>query len=544
MVQHDDTVDRSTNGSGSVADLTYGEIAVLDDAYWFTADCGVCTDQPEANYLYRGIRTGDRPPPAGYTPDDFAMPTFRQLVERFPDIPLNIEIKGSGTAAKAAGDQLLLELNELGRSDASVVASFDDEIVSYFHSIAPDIEVSPGLNVLTAYVLDGTPIPDGMRILQLPPEFSGFTVITPELVARTTADGLPIWVWPNDRTLENYDQYLAFLQLGITGLNINVPEQGVQAVQDFITPGALRAAAPSAACTVDSAALERNLTLPFDAGGLAGSYIRHVPPSYDGEHPLPIVFDLHGWSEPAAIHVLLSDLGTFGDAHRFVTITPDITRPVALWDTALDGADMSWVRALLDEIQATLCVDTNRVFFAGMSNGAMMTSSVACALSGRVAAAAAVAGVRNPAGCTFSRPVPVVAFHGTDDQYLAYDGGYGAKVADLPNPSGDGTLGTAPIAAQTDAESVPEMAGAWAVRNGCDATAPSESRVTSDVALLTWTCPPGAEAVLYRVDGGGHSWPGSDFSASVADIVGPTTMTISANEIMWSFFRSHPLDTA
>lgn len=542
MVQHDDTVDRSTNGTGAVADLTYDQIAALDDAYWFTAGCGACTDQPEGDYLYRGIRTGDRPPPAGYTADDFAMPTLRQLVERFPDIPLNIEIKGSGAPAMAAADQLLVELNELERADASVIASFDDEIVSYFHSIAPDIEVSPGLGVLTAYVLDDTPIPDGMRILQLPPEYSGLQVITPELIARAQVADYPIWVWPNDRRLENYDAYLAFLQQGIDGLNINFPEQGVQAVHDFITPGALLAAAPTAACTADSGALEADATVPLHAAGLAGTYIRHLPPAYDGEHALPIVFDLHGWSEPAAVHVLLSGLAAFGDAHRFVTITPDITRPVPLWDTALDGDDMSWLTALLDETEATLCIDTNRVFFTGMSNGAMMTSSVVCALSNRVAAAAPVAGVRNPEGCEFIRPVPVVTFHGTDDQYLAYEGGYGAKVANLPNPSGEGTLGTAPIAAQPDAESVPEMTGAWAVRNGCETTAPTESQLTDDVALLTWACPEGDEALLYRVDGGGHAWPGSEFSASVADIVGPTTMTISANEIMWRFFRSHPLN--
>ena len=81
---------------------------------------------------------------------------------------------------------------------------------------------------------------------------------------------------------------------------------------------------------------------------------------------------------------------------------------------------------LLDEAEATLCIDTNRVYFAGLSNGAMMTSSIACELSGRVAAAGAVAGVADPDGCAFSRPVPLVAFHGTDDQFLAYTGGFGS----------------------------------------------------------------------------------------------------------------------
>ncbi len=543
VVQHDDTVDRSTNGTGAVADLTYQQIAALDDAYWFTVDCGACSDQPEADYLYRGIRTGERPPPAGYTADDFAMPTFRQLVERFPDIPLNIEIKGSGAPAMAAADQLLQELNELGRAGASVVASFDDAIVSYFHAIAPDVEVSPGLGVLTAYVLDGTPVPDGMRILQLPPEYSGLQVITPELVARAEIDGYPIWVWPNNRDLENYDQYLAFLQLGVTGLNINFPEQGVQAVRDFITPGALLAAAPTTACSHAALAIEPEATVPFDAANLSGTYIRHIPPAYDGEHPLPIVFDLHGWSQPAPIQVLMSDLPAYGDAHRFITITPEVTRAVALWDIALDSPDTQWLTALLNEAEATLCIDTNRVFFTGMSYGATMTSSVVCAQSDRVAAAAPVAGINNFEGCSFDRAVPVVAFHGTDDQYLAYDGGFGPAVAGLPTPDGEGTLGDESVVLSLDAESVPEMTASWAVRNGCSPGS-TQSPVTADVTLLTWDCPKGADALLYRVDGGGHAWPGSEFSASIVDFVGHTTMAISATDIMWRFFRSHPLNRA
>lgn len=235
IVQHDDTVDRVTNGTGAVADLTYAEIAVLDNAYWFTASCGVCRDQPETDYLYRGIRTGGKPSPEGYTADDFSIPTFRQLVERFPDIPLNVEIKGNGAPAQAAADVLAVELAELGRSAATVVVSFDDAIVDYFHRIAPDVEVSAGRNVLTAYVLESTPPPAGMRILQLPYESSGVQVITPELIARAKADGFPIWVWPNSRDHENYDSYLAFLEQGIMGLNINFPAKAVQAVKDFVS---------------------------------------------------------------------------------------------------------------------------------------------------------------------------------------------------------------------------------------------------------------------------------------------------------------------
>lgn len=233
VVQHDDTVDRTTEGTGAVGDLAFAEVNALDAAYWFTTECGDCHDNPNADFLYRGMRTGARPAPEGYAADDFSIPSFEQLVQRFPDLPLNIEIKGEGAPARAAADELARLLTTLGRTDASVVTSFEDDIVTYFHSLLPDVELSPGLDATTAWVLGRTPLPGGMRILQLPPDYDGIDVITAQLVADSTAAGYPIWVWPNKRSLETLESYRAFLALGVVGLNINFPVHGVQAVQEF-----------------------------------------------------------------------------------------------------------------------------------------------------------------------------------------------------------------------------------------------------------------------------------------------------------------------
>jgi glycerophosphoryl diester phosphodiesterase len=241
VVHHDADVDRTTNGTGDVAAMTYAEVAALDNAYWFTADC-VCRDQPEAAYVYRGIRTGDVPPPAGASPDDFAIPRFRDVVERWPDLPLNIEIKGTGEPAIAAAEVLAAELTELDRLDASVVTSFDDTVVEAFAGFAPGVELTPGLGLSTAWVLDGEPLPDGMRILQLPPEYEGIEVLTPEVIARSKEADYLIWVWPNDRSWENADGYRRLLEMGMDGLNINFPALGVDAVREFTaSPTALPA---------------------------------------------------------------------------------------------------------------------------------------------------------------------------------------------------------------------------------------------------------------------------------------------------------------
>ncbi|HNJ98298.1 MAG TPA: hypothetical protein PLV13_09250, partial [Ilumatobacteraceae bacterium] len=74
-------------------------------------------------------------------------------------------------------------------------------------------------------------------VLQLPPVYGDVTVITPELVADSTAAGYPIWVWPNDRNLENLQSYEDFLAQGILGLNINFPAEGVRAVSGMSNTG-------------------------------------------------------------------------------------------------------------------------------------------------------------------------------------------------------------------------------------------------------------------------------------------------------------------
>jgi len=100
VVQHDEDVERTTNGTGKVAEMTYDQLAQLDNAYWFTQAC-TCRDQPEDAYIYRGIRTGAKPAPPGYTPDDFVIPRFKDIASRFPALPVNIEIKPTGEAGVA-----------------------------------------------------------------------------------------------------------------------------------------------------------------------------------------------------------------------------------------------------------------------------------------------------------------------------------------------------------------------------------------------------------------------------------------------------------
>lgn len=276
------------------------------------------------------------------------------------------------------------------------------------------------------------------------------------------------------------------------------------------------------------------------SGGVERWYFRHVPPSHDGEKPLPLVLDLHGYVEGASVHKAHSALGPFGDEKGFVTITPQGSGDkVAQWSLGADSPDMVFIGDLLDEVERDLCIDERRVFVTGLSMGAFMTSAIACRYSDRFAAAAPVAGIRDIDGCKLSRPVPIVAFHGTADGFVAFDGGLGPAVANLPRPDGSGPIGDS-ASTQEQGPSVPEMTAAWAKRNGCEAK-PKEKSIASDVTLIRFDCPRRGETELYRVEGGGHTWPGSEFSKSTEKLTGPTTFSINADEVMWDFFRKHPL---
>lgn len=269
-------------------------------------------------------------------------------------------------------------------------------------------------------------------------------------------------------------------------------------------------------------------------------YLRHVPPAHDGRRPVPLVVSFHGYSEGAEVHALHTALGLHGEDHGYVAVFPQGQGEVPRWDTQGGSRDVEYVGDLLDDLEQALCLDLDRIHVTGLSNGAAMASRVACAHADRVASAAPVAGVRGAVSCP--RPVPIVSFHGTADEFVPWEGGVGEAAADLPAPDGSGlTLGE--LEADDDISGRPPIfaqMSAWAMANGCEEE-PAEERIAHDVAHLVWDCPDEGAVELYRVDGGGHTWPGSEFSISIEPVVGPTTTSIWATEVMWEFFTRHPM---
>jgi polyhydroxybutyrate depolymerase len=305
------------------------------------------------------------------------------------------------------------------------------------------------------------------------------------------------------------------------------------------------AAQPSAGCQVGAAPLQNGESVNYSAGGDTGSYIVEMPAGQAANHPLPLLIDLHGYSETAAIQTTITMLGAYGATKGFITVTPQVNEQVQHWVTSPGSADQKFLITLINHLSNTMCVDTHRVYVAGYSNGAFMASALACSDAGKIAAVATVAGIEATTACHPSRRVPVIAFHGTADPFVPYKGGIGPAAKKLPAISGQGTIGSnlskaASQGIQQNDLPVPVEEARWAARNGCSKT-PKTSTVTSDVTLIAYHCPANASVELYRENGDGHIWAGSPFMTAIASVVGKTTFSISDDQLIWKFFESHPL---
>jgi polyhydroxybutyrate depolymerase len=262
-----------------------------------------------------------------------------------------------------------------------------------------------------------------------------------------------------------------------------------------------------------------------------------------GAVPRPLVVDFHGLAEGALLHSFTSRFGVLGQQDGFVVVFPGGTGAPVHWDTTDHGPsnpDLAYVGALLDQVESTQCIDTSRVYASGFSDGAVMASLLACTMSDRFAAIGAVSGLELQQPCDTARPVPVIAFHGTADPILYFNGGVdSAQLTQLLGPDEPTRPPPTDQPADLDGPGVPATVRAWAVKDGCDPR-PHDAAVGTEVVLRRYTCPPGAAVQFYIIVGGGHSWPGSEVSEADSQ-VGETTFQVDATAQMWDFFRQFHL---
>ncbi len=277
---------------------------------------------------------------------------------------------------------------------------------------------------------------------------------------------------------------------------------------------------PTGSCNALSAISgSKSWTIKHD--GVTRTFTVYIPKSYKPTQRTPIVLNFHGVNSNAWQQQFISDMNAVADKKGFITVHPEgrsnswngglCCSPAS---SLLKSKDVDFVRKMLDYIEGKLCIDKKRVFAAGLSNGAYMAYRLACELSDRIAAVSPVAGLLLSSPCKPVRPISVIAFHGTSDAIVPYNG--------------------YPLIGWI---SVPNSVKHFYTHNKCN-SAPQQVFKKGDTTCEEYSgCQAGTKVRLCTTQGGGHTWPGG----FPVPGLGKTTKDINASETMWTFFQQHPL---
>ena len=247
--------------------------------------------------------------------------------------------------------------------------------------------------------------------------------------------------------------------------------------------------------------------------------------------PYPLIIVLHGSDADGESVRQFSGMDSIADARGFLVAYPHATKGTlglfgADWNAgSCCGAaardrvdDVAFLLGVIERVATQLPVDRHRVYVAGFSDGGRLAYRMACDAAPVIAAVAIVAGSLRDRGCAPAAPVPLVAFHATGDDQVAYN-----EESDTPAPR-------PPLAA---AAALPPSIQVWSAINGCRTMA--QSRVSPHVSRYTFGHCDAADVMLYSIDGGGHGWPGQPGSSSAM----PEMSELSASDAMVRFFFRH-----
>jgi glycerophosphoryl diester phosphodiesterase len=230
VVLHDNTVDRVTDGHGSVSDLTLAEVQRLDAAYWFVPGRNAVHGLPASKYALRGVRTGRRPPPRGFGRADFRIATLDEVLKAFPRTPVNVEIKGRDGGGQAVFDRtadLLAGVLERSRRTDVIVTSFNQKAIDRFHALAPKVPLAPGIDGAANFIFGNRSPGPGVVAFQVPITFRFgsqlLTITTPDLVARAHEAGYAVHVWLSNDT-EDVATYRRLLDMCVDGIMAARPQ--------------------------------------------------------------------------------------------------------------------------------------------------------------------------------------------------------------------------------------------------------------------------------------------------------------------------------
>lgn len=216
VVCHDPTLDRTTNSTGEIATFTLEELRRLDNAYWFCPGLDAVRDRAEEEYVLRGRAPKDR---------ELGIATLAEVMEAFPGVVLNLDIKRSAPDVAPYEEALARELAEHGRQDDVIVASFSDAATAAFSTWAPRVGLAAGREATTEFyrrLQAGEPQQELSACyvaLQPPARLGPLTVVDERFVEAAHRCGLAVHVW----TVDDPAEMEHLVGLGVDGIISDKP---------------------------------------------------------------------------------------------------------------------------------------------------------------------------------------------------------------------------------------------------------------------------------------------------------------------------------
>ncbi len=245
-------------------------------------------------------------------------------------------------------------------------------------------------------------------------------------------------------------------------------------------------------------------SVTLQVGSVSRSYVLHIPSTYDGSKPVPLVVDFHGVGGSGLSELSSSPYPATTDPEGVVMAFPDGLKGPAgtAWNVGpccvANVDDVAFAKALVADVQRTACIDPSRIYAVGVLTGGGMAYYLACHAADVFAAVAPAAFdllAENVDDCIPSRPITEISFRGTAVSRVPYAGGASSLVPSMPITF---------LGAVATFEK-------WAQIDGCTG---SPSQEDSHGCSSYSGCKAGVEVILCTKQGGGEdpgdpsvAWP-------------------------------------
>jgi polyhydroxybutyrate depolymerase len=276
--------------------------------------------------------------------------------------------------------------------------------------------------------------------------------------------------------------------------------------------------------------------------GLVRKALVHLPNQYNPEEKRPLLIVLHGARLSGWIAEATTGFDKIANQENFIVVYPDATHQQ--WDDGRDGAhnpsyginDVDFIAQLINYLDWKYHLETSEVYVAGYSSGGMLAQKLGMELSDKVSAIAEVASSLPVPQLKLqkipSRPLSVLMINGTKDRAFPMAGGTTQIIKVKVGP-------VAPIMTTYQY---------WVLANGgVGSLAPKQDLLQkikngTTVNLLNTRTRNGSCVMLYTINGGGHTWPGSEVPLRYIPLLGKQSRDLNASELIWEFFKHYSKD--